>query len=132
MNAPFLDSNILVYSVTDDGRAAIAQQLLAEPFVISVQGLNEFANVARRKQDMSWHKIRQAVDAFMLLAKEIVPLTEEVHLRALEIAARLKLSFHDALMLAAAQTAHCRLFLSEDLQDGLKVDGDMRVVNPFP
>jgi predicted nucleic acid-binding protein len=45
----FLDSNVLVYAFTTDPRAARAQGLLARGCTISVQGLNEFTNVARRK-----------------------------------------------------------------------------------
>lgn len=49
MAGEFLDSNVLVYAFTDDPRAAAAQALLARRCAISVQGLNELANVARRK-----------------------------------------------------------------------------------
>ena len=48
----FLDSNVLVYAFTTDKRAAAAQALLQDRPAISVQGLNEFANVARRKLGM--------------------------------------------------------------------------------
>ena len=52
----FLDSNILVYAFTTDPRAAAAQVLLERGGIVSVQGLNEFTNVARRKLDMTWEK----------------------------------------------------------------------------
>ncbi len=48
MPGEFLDSNILVYAFTTDARAAAAQTLLGRGCVISIQGLNEFTNVARR------------------------------------------------------------------------------------
>src|SRR5690242_10248439 len=48
MAGEFLDSNVLVYAFTDDPRAAPAQMLLERGCTISVQCLNEFANVARR------------------------------------------------------------------------------------
>ena len=47
---PFLDTNILVYAVlSDDTRCPTAELLLATGGTISVQVLNEFANVARGK-----------------------------------------------------------------------------------
>ena len=49
MSGDFLDSNVLVYAFTDDPRAAAAQALLERGCAIGVQGLNEFANIARRK-----------------------------------------------------------------------------------
>jgi predicted nucleic acid-binding protein len=58
VTAPLLDTNILVYAFTDDPRSARAQALLSEPFILSVQALNEFANVARRKLCMDWAEIQ--------------------------------------------------------------------------
>jgi len=51
----FFDTNVLVYAVTeDDARSSQAEALLAAGGVISMQILNEFASVARRKLSMSW------------------------------------------------------------------------------
>jgi predicted nucleic acid-binding protein len=47
------------------------------------------------------------------------------------LARRYTLSHWDALIVAAALTARCDLLYSEDLQDGLVVDGRLTVVNPF-
>jgi predicted nucleic acid-binding protein len=58
MAGDFLDSNVLVYAFTDDPRAEAAQAPLARGCTISVQGLNEFANVAWRKLGKSWPEIR--------------------------------------------------------------------------
>lgn len=60
--AEFLDTNILVYAFTTDPRAAITEQLLGKGCVISIQGLNEFANVARRKPGMSWEETNEALE----------------------------------------------------------------------
>ena len=50
MAAPFVDTNVLLYLLSDDqAKADRAEALLAQRVVISVQVLNEFANVARRK-----------------------------------------------------------------------------------
>ena len=43
---------------------------------------------------------------------------------------RYRLSFWDALIVAAAKSASCRYLLTEDLQSGQKIDG-VTVVNPF-
>jgi len=60
----FLDSNVLLYSISADPRAEIARRALAVGDVISVQVLNEFANVVRRKQVLSVAEIRDAEDRF--------------------------------------------------------------------
>lgn len=56
--------------------------------------------------------------------------TAALYRRGLTVQARWKLSFHDAMMVAAALEAGCTWLLSEDLQHGLKIDA-MRVENPF-
>jgi len=61
MAGDFLDSNVLVYAFTSDPRAVAAQGLLERGCATSVQGLNEFANVARRKLGMNWEEIREAL-----------------------------------------------------------------------
>ena len=67
MAGEFLDSNVLVYAFTDDPRAEAAQELLDRGCTISVQGLNDFANVARRKLGKSWPEIRTDLAATLFL-----------------------------------------------------------------
>ena len=68
MNArPFLDTNVIVYAFgSDDPRSARAEALLAAGGVISVQVLNEFVSVARRRQERGWDEIDAAVDVLKL------------------------------------------------------------------
>lgn len=129
---PFFDTNVLVYAVTaDDRRSEVALGLLAAGGTISVQGLNEFASVARRKLGMDWPGIRQATEDFRMLCPDPHPLTVETHERALELAARHGFNLYDALMVSAALLAGCDLMYSEDLHDGLQVDGRLTIRNPF-
>ena len=65
----FLDTNILVYAFTSDPRAQKAQELLARGCNAGVQGLNEFANVARRKLGMSCVELRDALAAIRTLRR---------------------------------------------------------------
>jgi len=54
----FFDTIILVYAfAADDPRSARAEALIAEGGVISVQVLNEFTNVTRRKLKWDWEQI---------------------------------------------------------------------------
>ncbi len=58
----FFDTTVLVYILKKgDKKSAIAEQLLAGGGVLSVQVLNEFANVARRKLGMTWKEIEEAL-----------------------------------------------------------------------
>lgn len=127
----FLDTNILVYAFSEGSKAEVAQTLMAEPFVLSVQTLNEFANVGRKKLNLSWERIEDAIDALSSVASAIVVLDKQTTKAALKLVGRYNLAFYDALMLTAALKADCSRYFSEDLQHGLLVDGKLTVVNPF-
>jgi predicted nucleic acid-binding protein len=73
MAGEFLDSNVLVYAFTTDPRAATAQILLERGGIVSVQGLNEFTNVARRKLGMTWEEVRNSLTAVRTLPTHSVP-----------------------------------------------------------
>jgi predicted nucleic acid-binding protein len=127
----FLDSNILVYAFTADPRAAAAQKLLERGCAISVQALNEFANVARRKLGKSWAEIRDALAAIRTVCTKILPIDLDTHAAALRLAERHGFAFFDALMIAAALQAGSDTLWSEDMQHGMTIDGKMRILNPF-
>ncbi len=61
---------------------------------------------------------------------EIVTNTAESILQALEIEARYKTSFWDALIIQAAEASGAFTLYSEDLANGQRY-GTVRVVNPF-
>ena len=128
----FLDSNVLIYAITsDDPRAAVATALLERGGAISVQVLNEFANAARRKLKRSWPEIAQALAALRVLCADPVPLTAATHAAALGIAEREGFGFYDSLIVASALEAGCAMLLSEDMQDGRRIDGRLTIRNPF-
>jgi predicted nucleic acid-binding protein len=127
----FLDSNVLVYAFTSDRRAHKAQELLARGCTAGVQGLNEFVNVARRKLGMTWVEVRDALAAIRTLCPTILPIDIDTHTDALQIAERYRLSIFDALMVTAALRVDCRILWSEDMHDGLIVEGRLRIANPF-
>lgn len=131
MPTAFLDSNVLVYAFTTDPRAVRAQGLLQQRPVISVQGLNEFANVARRKLGMDWQELREAIEALRALCPTVLALDINTHVEALVLAARYGHSIYDSLVLASALQAGCETLWSEDMQHGMWIDGRLRIANPF-
>jgi predicted nucleic acid-binding protein len=108
----------------------MAEKLLAEGGCISVQVLDEFAAVARRKLNMSWEETRESLAAIRTLCETPTPLSIETHEAALEIAARYRYSIYDALILAAALEADCETLYTEDMQNG-QVIGPLTIRNPF-
>src|SRR6476660_9180539 len=98
MPREFLDSNVLIYAFTGDARAPAAQALLASGCTISVQGLNEFANVARRKLGRSWQQIRTDLAAIRAVCATVVPIDTDIHEAAVRLAERHGFAFFDALI----------------------------------
>lgn len=136
MTAPvFVDTNVLINALdyADPRKQKVARAWRAELWKsrrgrISFQVLQEFfVNVTKTslssKEDaraevrdlMAWGPV--ALDAFTLE-------------RGWKIQDRYKLSFWDALIVAAAIRASCSYLLTEDLQEGQDIDGVV-VVNPF-
>ena len=127
----FLDTNILIYAFIVGPRARTARDLLYKGGVISVQSLNEFAAVARRKHALPWEKLRMTLDIIRMQCPNPVALGIDVHALGLDIAQRHRFAVYDSMLLAAALHARCDTFWSEDLHDGLVIDGRLTVRNPF-
>jgi predicted nucleic acid-binding protein len=127
----FLDSNVLIYLASGDAaKADRAEQLLRDGGIVSVQVLNEIANVALRKMKLSWPDTRYFISRIRDLLT-VIPLTELIHESGLRLAERYQFGIYDGMIVAAALEAGCEVVLSEDLQHGLMVKGRLRIVNPF-
>jgi predicted nucleic acid-binding protein len=127
----FVDTNVLIYAFADDPRSGAAEALLSKGCATSVQALNEFANVGRRKLSMNWREVREAIEAIRVLVKPIAPVDLNTHAIGIELAERYRLSVYDSMMVAAALRLECSTFWSEDMQDGLEIDGRLTIRNPF-
>jgi len=128
----FFDTNMLIYSIAqEDRRAPRAEELLAAGGVLSVQVLNEFVSVVRRKIRKPWKEVTEALEAIRILCPSPVPITIDTHETALRIAEEYGFGIYDALIAAAALEAECVTLYSEDLQDGRVIDDQLTIRNPF-
>ena len=131
MPGSFFDSNVLLYLVSsDDIKRNCAENLMRAGGVISVQVLNEIANVCRRKFRMSWE---ETVELLLKLrrALEVEPMVIDTHDRGLRLAQRYELALYDSMLIGAAVRARCDTFWSEDMHDGLVIEGQLTIRNPF-
>ncbi|UXS30818.1 PIN domain-containing protein [Agrobacterium tumefaciens] len=128
---PFLDTNIFIYAFLDDERSSKAQEIVSKPYVTSVQAFNEFASVVRRKWPQKWVEIRRSLDGLRRMAVTVVELDVQLNASAIDLVDKYNFAFYDALMVAAALEAESAVFLSEDMHDGLAIEGRMKIVNPF-
>lgn len=128
----FLDTNILVYAIEVGGaKRTVASDLMRQDARIAVQSLNEFVLVARRKLRWPWSEIHAALDELAASLGEPVALTHDVHRVGVGLAERHGLRIYDALIVAAALAAGADTLWSEDMQDGLVIDGRLTIRNPF-
>ena len=128
----FFDTNVVVYAfVTNDPRCLRARELLAGGGAISVQVLNEFTNVARRRLNLAWPDVHRALQAIRSICAPVLPLTVAMHEAAVELAARDGLPIYDAMIVSAAVAAGCDVLYSEDMQDGRVFPTGLTIRNPF-
>jgi predicted nucleic acid-binding protein len=128
----FFDTNVFVYAVVqDDPRSQKTEELIAEGGTISVQVLNEFADVVRRKARMPWDEVRFAIENIKALCPDPLAVTIDTHQEALTIAEKYGYRIYDALIVASALEARCTILYSEDMQDGQVIDKALTIRNPF-
>ena len=130
-----LDTNVLAYAegVNGEDRKATALRILRDfsehEVVVPAQALGELFVVLTRKARRDAAAARDAVlgwaDGFPL-----VDTTPAVVMEAMELVATHRLAFWDAVMLAAAAQAGCRVLLSEDMQHGFTWRG-VTIQDPF-
>jgi predicted nucleic acid-binding protein len=126
----FFDTNILIYAQQAGAKAERARALLADGGKLSVQVLNEFVAVSRRKQNRAWNEIGEAIDDALALVDPPLPLSLDLHIAARGLAEAHLLSFYDALIVASAFEAGCDTLYTEDMQHG-RIIGTLTIRNPF-
>ncbi|WP_407174856.1 PIN domain-containing protein [Bradyrhizobium sp. STM 3562] len=131
MPADFFDTSVLVYIVSGDTeKADRAEAVVAKGGAISVQVLNEVANVSRRKMRMSWAETHSFLSTLRSVL-DVHPLTLETHETGLHLAERYGFSTYDAMIAASALQAGSKRLWSEDMQHGMTLDQGLRIINPF-
>ncbi|MFH0725414.1 MAG: PIN domain-containing protein [Pseudomonadota bacterium] len=135
MSKIFLDTNILVYSMDrhEPEKRNKSRNLLKKVVndftgVISTQVMQEFyvAGTAKLKADpLTVKNILHAMERF-----EVVLITPGIIKEAIDCSIITRISFWDALIVTAAESARCDTLWSEDLNDGQIIRG-VRIENPL-
>lgn len=81
----FLDTNLLVYAQTNDPKSEMARHAIAAGGTISVQVLNEFANVLRRKLGLGWDEVAEALEDVKTALGPVRSISLDTHTTALEL-----------------------------------------------
>ena len=135
MKSCFIDSNIVVYA--NDAREAgkqtqaidlITTCMKAKNGVVSIQVLQEYANIALRKLQQPASIILRQLK--LLEALRVITPSPKAVRRSVEISQTYKVSFWDAGIIAAAEEGECEAIFSEDLNPGQYYAG-IEVVDPL-
>lgn len=127
---PFVDSNVFLYLLAPDTRKAQrAEEVARAGGMVSVQVLNEFAAVARRKFKAEWPVIEEILVAVRAVFR-VQPLDLDTQDLAIGFAKRAGLNMYDALIVASAHQARCSILLTEDMNSGQRI-GAVTIRNPF-
>ena len=133
----FVDTNLLVYSrdASEGEKQPKAMQWMSYLWQhrtgrLSYQVLQEFYVTVTHKLNPGLPIEMARSDVRLLMSWRPISASTAVLERAWALQDRYHLSWWDALIVAAAQTAGCRYLLTEDLQENQELD-DVVVVNPF-
>jgi predicted nucleic acid-binding protein len=130
----FIDTNVWLYAFVESGespKSVTARALIenAQP-VVSTQVINEVCVNLLKRTSSNEEQIEQLIESFYA-QYAVVELGRPVLLTASQLRRRYSLSFWDSLIVAAALGAGVEILYSEDLQHGLNIDDQLRVLNPF-
>ncbi len=132
MNASFIDTNVVIYSLSQDQmKQTIAIQLLAQNPVVSVQVLSETANIMRRKLGFDIASTQTVVRRIANECKTVQHLSFNTLQSGLNLSANYGFSHFDSLIVASALETNCTTLYSEDMHHGLMVNQTLTIINPF-
>ena len=98
--------------------------------MVSTQVINETCVNLLRHVAFSEASIRQLVAAFYE-KYAVADVDRDSLLDASQLREGYSLSFWDSLIVACARRSSCDVLYTEDMQDGLRIDGKLTIVNPF-
>jgi predicted nucleic acid-binding protein len=131
-----IDTNILAYAEQKEdaqGRheqaIVLMEKLTTGTHCIPIQVFAEFMNACSKKKLLSMEQSARKIHLYGNVFETPYTLQDDL-IAAAELLTRFRLQYFDALIVAVALRVGATILLSEDMHDGLEVDG-LRVVNPF-
>ena len=127
-----IDTNILLYSISknENRKLLIAANLIDECPIIFPQNLSEFINVLLNKWKYPKEKLGLIVSE-VLKSCQLVNSELCSYQKAFKLIERYNFQVFDAIIVASALDAGCRIVFSEDMQDNLLVEKQLSIINPF-
>lgn len=132
----FLDSNIWLYALLphqDMQKATIAKSLIRQnrtDLILSSQVVIEVGANLIRKGSFGEPQITRFIhDAYQNY--QVLDVSEIILLMASELRAKYNLSYFDSMIVSAALESNSSILFSEDMHNGLIIEGQVTITNPF-
>jgi predicted nucleic acid-binding protein len=141
----FVDTNIFLYALTiPDSPSALELEKHdkaleffkntlkdAESLVTSIQVINEVQFNLIRKFHIGDPVAFDLVKTKIVNNFEVLPVSISTWYKSIEVRSRYSLSYWDSIMVSSALERGCSFLVTEDLQDGLVIDKNLRIYNPL-
>ncbi len=129
----FIDSDIILYLYS---KSEIEKRKKCETLfensdvIISIQVINEVANILYKKLKLDWDDIKSAI--LELFEKFSVQTIHSSTIQeACDIALKYKYSYYDSLILATALENQCNIIYIEDMHHNQLIENKLNIQNPL-
>lgn len=129
----FVDTGVLSYVYSKDEpekQERVISALESEIVVTSTQVINELTWFMNTAHGVDLHRIHIIVDSLFDIF-EVVQTTKKTMDKSFVLCHDLKCSYWKALALSSALEAGCSFCYTEEFQNGLVVENELKIVNPF-
>ena len=140
MSKVFVDSNIWVYAFIESEEekekkikiTSFLEELKSKSeIIISVQILNEFHWVLKRKYKVDEAEIKERVLNGILKIVKVIPVDLKSYQNAYNIRENYSFSYWDSIIVASALGNECEILYSEDMQHNQVVEDKLKILNPL-
>jgi predicted nucleic acid-binding protein len=138
--ASFVDTNVWLYRLFNDQKIELAERerkrniaifiTNVEGIIISTQVVNEVCNNLFKKAAFNEEQVKTVIQSLYRRCT-VVEFNLTIFESASNLRSRYNFSFWDSLIVTCALAARASILYSEDMQDGLVVDNQLEIVNPF-
>ena len=132
----FLDSNIWLYvflAQQSAEKSTISRKLIKDnrsQIAISSQVVIEVAANLLRKGKFDESQIAKFIEN-IYTENVVVDVSQKILLTASQLRSNFSFSYFDSIIVAAALETNSTILYSEDMHDGLVIDDQLTIVNPF-
>jgi len=131
----FIDTNVWLYAFIagqDPQKTVRARHVIqtSSTIIVSTQVINEVCVQLMKRENYTEEQTRAVISDFYR-RYTVIELDQPILLTASALREQYRLSYWDGFIVACALTGGVSTLYSEDMHDGLIIDSQLKIVNPF-